>query len=35
MKIGITANVNLGEPTKFCLPYANVTPSSFIEVVTT
>ncbi|GAA3182475.1 gamma-glutamyl-gamma-aminobutyrate hydrolase family protein [Fructilactobacillus sanfranciscensis] len=34
MKIGITANVNLGEPTKFCLPYANVTPSSFIEVVT-
>ncbi|WP_429971662.1 gamma-glutamyl-gamma-aminobutyrate hydrolase family protein [Fructilactobacillus sp. Tb1] len=34
MKIGITANVNLGEPNKFCQPFANVTPSSFIEVVT-
>lgn len=34
MKIGITANVNLGEPNMFCLPLANVVPNSFIEIVT-
>lgn len=34
MKIGITANINLGEPNKYVLPFANVVPKSFIEVVT-
>ncbi|USS91334.1 gamma-glutamyl-gamma-aminobutyrate hydrolase family protein [Fructilactobacillus carniphilus] len=34
MRIGITANVNLGEPNLYCQPLANCLPKTFIDVVT-
>lgn len=34
LKIGITANVNLGKPNKYSHTLANVVPSEFIEIVT-
>ncbi|EKK21094.1 gamma-glutamyl-gamma-aminobutyrate hydrolase family protein [Fructilactobacillus florum] len=34
MRIGITANLNLGTPNRYCQPLANCLPKTFIDVIT-